>query len=106
MLVVVAYLQAAESQAEKLKQLTIETRELSLKEKGCITYNFHITTHDPNLFCAYEEWQDIHAFREHLKYDYTKNMLEAFKVDGGTATLSIYEMNRKIEMEEVLASEE
>eukprot|EP01024_Parvocaulis_polyphysoides_P056193 TRINITY_DN5874_c0_g1_i1.p4 TRINITY_DN5874_c0_g1~~TRINITY_DN5874_c0_g1_i1.p4 ORF type:complete len:101 (+),score=12.54 TRINITY_DN5874_c0_g1_i1:27-329(+) len=86
--------QAAEGQVEKFKEIALETRKITIQERGCIKYNLHTSLHDPNIICFYEEWEDMDAFKEHDKKDHVRNMVQSFEEGGGKITVSIYEANK------------
>ena len=50
--------------------------EPTRREPGCIEYQFHVSTEDPDHFMFYENWASHEALAEHLKMPYIQPIIE------------------------------
>ncbi len=63
---VIARLKAKPGKEEALKETLLLFLDPSRKEEGCISYELHISDHDPGLFMFHEIWADNKALAKHL----------------------------------------
>jgi quinol monooxygenase YgiN len=52
-----------------------KTAKATVAEKGCQGYDFHRHLEKPGHYILIERWAGLAALREHLKMEYTKNIL-------------------------------
>lgn len=66
-LVIIAKITAVEGKSEAAKAALLELVEPTLKEAGCIQYDFHQDLKNPHLFYAYEIWESMEHLGAHGK---------------------------------------
>jgi len=71
---VLAKLKAKDGLAETVKQQALALVKPTRSEGGCISYDFHQSHEDENVFMFYENWTSKKALDEHLQMPY----LQAF----------------------------
>jgi quinol monooxygenase YgiN len=64
---VVARLKAKAGQEEKVKQELFKLVEETRKEAGCLNYDLHVDTANPQVFVFYENWVSEMALANHLE---------------------------------------
>jgi len=74
-LTVVAKIKAKTGNAEKLLQELIQLVEPSRRDAGCVNYDLHHSTEDPNLFLFYENWDSKQLWEQHMETEH----LQVFK---------------------------
>lgn len=63
---------------ELFLKLATSIIEPTRKELGVISYSFYEESTIPNSFIYFEEWQSREALSQHLKADYTQQLLSVF----------------------------
>lgn len=66
----VVRLKAKKGMGARLQQAAIKLIPLTRAEPGCIEYNFHVSSQEPDSFLFYENWIDQAALDKHLKMPY------------------------------------
>lgn len=64
---VVAQVTARREAVELVKSELLKLIEPTRKEIGCITYNLHQDSANPELFIFYETWENLHCLENHMK---------------------------------------
>ena len=67
MVVLVAILRAKAGRAEALKEGLSSLVEPTRAEPGCVQYDLHQGTEDPNTFLFYERWKAPEDLAEHAR---------------------------------------
>lgn len=66
LLTVVAYMRAAPGKREDLKAALTELVPTTVAEDGCVNYDLHQGTEDPDFFTFYENWESAAKLDAHL----------------------------------------
>ena len=67
MIYVVATIQAKPGTVDKLLAVAQPNLEGTRKEKGCISYDFHVKTDDPNTIVVVERWESRDNLTSHMQ---------------------------------------
>ena len=79
MVVLVAILRAKAGQADALKQRLTGLVAPTRAEPGCVQYDLHQGTEDPNTFLFYEQWKTAEDLAEHARRPHMKEFGAASK---------------------------
>ncbi len=86
-IVVMAMIQAKESEKELVKEALCWLVEPTRKEKGCLIYTFYQNKENKALFYSYEIWENQSAIDKHLESGHikayekaTENLVEVFEI--------------------------
>ncbi|MHA3701834.1 putative quinol monooxygenase [Jatrophihabitans sp. YIM 134969] len=66
LLTVIAYMRAAPGKREELKSALAALVPTTVAEDGCVNYDLHQGTEDPDFFTFYENWQSPAKLDDHL----------------------------------------
>jgi quinol monooxygenase YgiN len=66
LLTVVAYMKAASGKRAELQSELEKLIEPTTQERGCVNYDLHQGTEDPDTFIFYENWESAEALDAHL----------------------------------------
>ncbi len=69
-LTIVATIVAKKEYVEEVKKELLKLIPITLKEKGCISYDLHQSIEEPNVFVFYENWESNELLEIHLKNDH------------------------------------
>ena len=72
---VVAHFHAKTDKAEELRTLLEGLVEPTRQEPGCIRYELHAHTNDPNQFTFIEEWTGPDRLAAHFETEHIKNAI-------------------------------
>jgi quinol monooxygenase YgiN len=75
-LYLVATLKAAQGHEDKLLEALQALVPQSRVEAGCIKYDLHVDTTQPELFVVYEIWQDKQAVDQHASSNHFQTFLK------------------------------
>ncbi len=64
-------------QIDRAQALMAEMVEHSIQEPGCISYDYYISMHKPNVIMLFQEWDSIDAVNEHFATPHMHEFLEA-----------------------------
>ena len=64
-------------QIERARELMMTMVQDTIKEPGCITYDYFESLNNPNTMMLFQEWESIEAINDHFA---TKHMAEFLKV--------------------------
>ena len=64
---------------EEARIAVLEIIPQTLKEEGCVMFDLHDSTEEPNTLFLYEVWKDRVAFDFHHEQDYTKNVFRKYE---------------------------
>ena len=69
---------------EEFRKLALTAQTETAKEKGCMVYTFYFHGEDDASFTLIETWKDVASIDEHMKTDYTKQLVAYFgtHIDG------------------------
>ncbi len=89
-LTIVANILAREEKRELVKSELIKLIEPTRAEAGCINYDLHQDTENPNLFLFYENWESRELWQAHMNNSH----IERYKVatEGAVEAFRLYEM--------------
>lgn len=80
---------------EEAKVLAAHMVEETLKEPGCISYQFHTAASPANTFFLFEEWESEEALAAHFKMPHLQNFLkEAPKLLAGALDAKKYTVEK------------
>jgi quinol monooxygenase YgiN len=63
---------------EEFRKLALTAQTETAKEKGCVVYTFYFHGEDDTSFTLIETWKDLASIDEHMKADYTKQLVACF----------------------------
>jgi quinol monooxygenase YgiN len=62
---------------EKKAQISLQGLiEPTLKEEGCINYDFHISADNPGVFLFYENWASYDLWQKHMESDHIARFIK------------------------------
>lgn len=64
-------------QMDRAREIMSEMVEHTIKEPGCISYDYYVSLHSPNTLMLFQEWESAEAVNNHFA---TKHMAEFLKV--------------------------
>jgi quinol monooxygenase YgiN len=53
-------------QLERAREIMSEMVEHTIKEPGCISYDYFTSLHSPNIMMLFQEWESIEAVNSHF----------------------------------------
>lgn len=65
MIVIAGQIPVQPEKREEAVAAALEMAAATQQEAGCITYDFHASLADPNLFLIFEEWETAEALAAH-----------------------------------------
>ena len=71
-LTIIARIEAKKDKIEFVKKELLKLIEPTRKEEGCLYYNINQDNENPELFLAYESWQNQEKCQNHLQSDHFK----------------------------------
>lgn len=71
-LTIVAKILAKPENKLLVKNELIKLIEPTLKETGCINYDFHLDNNNENLFLFYENWESRELWQNHMQSSHIK----------------------------------
>ncbi|MEW7007869.1 MULTISPECIES: putative quinol monooxygenase [unclassified Lentilitoribacter] len=91
-LVILAQITAAEGKEELVRNALEKLVEPSLKDEGCIRYDFHRDNENPAYFVFYEIWETRDLWLKHMDTPH----LAAYKsaTEGAVADFKLNELTR------------
>lgn len=66
MLMIIGVLTIKPERIDEIKALLVDVRAATLKERGNISYDGHISLNDPSKLVFIERWESREAFDRHL----------------------------------------
>lgn len=76
--------------------------EETLKEMGCISYDFYVGLRDPNTLMLFQEWESMDALMGHFQTEHMEEfMRELPRVVSGQVTTRRYAVQAVDEEDEV-----
>jgi quinol monooxygenase YgiN len=81
---------------EEFRKLALTAQTETAKEKGCVVYTFYFHGEDDTTFTLIETWKDLASIEEHMKADYTKQLVASFAthVDGKATNFVAKELKK------------
>lgn len=76
---VTALFEAEPGKEHELKTTLLSLVAPTLKEKGCLNYDFHQSPEDPTKFLFYENWTSREELDAHLQSDHVQAALPYVK---------------------------
>jgi len=64
-------------QMDRARNIMSEMVEHTIKEPGCISYDYYVSLHSPNTMMLFQEWESVEAVNDHFA---TSHMAEFLKV--------------------------
>jgi quinol monooxygenase YgiN len=64
-------------QMDRARGIIREMVEHTIKEPGCISYDYYVSLHSPNTMMLFQEWESVEAVNDHFA---TSHMAEFLKV--------------------------
>ena len=93
-LTVVAKITAKKGKEQETRQILESLIPLTLKEKGCINYDMHISTENEGLFLFYENWENYDLWQDHMNSDHLKHFISKLpELVEGDIDLSTWHAN-------------
>lgn len=86
-LFVFARIESSTDQVELVKSALISVVGATRKESGCIKYDLHQDTSNPEIFFMYEIWESAEDLNQHAKTPHFNAFLKA--TDGAIASFSV-----------------
>ena len=77
---VIAMFQARPGKERELREVLIGLLAPTRKEAGCLNYNLHVSSQDPEKFLFHENWTSKAALDAHLQSPHIQDLLP--RVDG------------------------
>lgn len=71
----VSFLIEESDRRKPLKEAATELVELSLRDKGCIDYDFYESTTADDRFLIYETWKSEADLKRHMESDHFKRLV-------------------------------
>lgn len=75
---------------EKVRALLLGAVEPSRQEEGCIKYDLHQSTDEPNSFMFYEVWKNDQHFQAHTKMPHFEYLVK--NLEGITESIKVQTM--------------
>lgn len=63
-------------QLDRAREILAEMVEHSIKEPGCISYDYFISMHKPNVIMLFQEWDSIESVNEHFLTPHMSEFLQ------------------------------
>ncbi len=74
-LTLIATMSAKPGKTDELKNTLLSLIQPTRAEQGCICYDFHQNTDQPEEFMFYEQWSDKAALDQHLETSHIKSFI-------------------------------
>lgn len=72
--IVIARLKAKPGMEAKVKEVLLNMVEETHKEPGCINYDLHVSSDDPQVFLFHETWESKAALEKHNQTPHLLNL--------------------------------
>jgi len=89
-LTIVAKILSKETHRALVKEELLKLIPITRAEEGCINYDLHQDTENPNLFLFYENWENRALWQTHMSNDHLKAYLAA--TEGAIEDFTLHEM--------------
>ena len=60
---------------EVIEKFLTEMVETTRKEKGCISYDYHVDVNDPDAFAMIETWESMDDLEAHLNSEHFQRII-------------------------------
>jgi len=64
-------------QMDRARSIMSEMVEHTIKEPGCISYDYYVSLHSPNTMMLFQEWESIEAVNHHFATAHMAEFLKA-----------------------------
>jgi len=63
-------------QVDRALELLTDMVEHTLKEPGCIHYDYYVSIHTPNVIMLFQEWESIESINQHFLTPHMNEFLQ------------------------------
>ena len=89
-LTIVARILAKEEKRELVKSELLKLIDITRAEQGCINYDLHQDSENPNFFIFYENWENRELWQIHMNNQHLADYLKA--TEGAVEEFIVHEM--------------
>jgi quinol monooxygenase YgiN len=90
-LTIVARIEAKTGKIDLVKTALLKLIEPTRKEEGCLQYELHQDTENPEVFFFFENWVSRELWQTHMNNVHLKEYME--ETEGLVASFTLNEMN-------------